>query len=128
MTARAALETFWRDDALKKAVERKAELAKSRFMQMIEKYPDLGLSHRGLGLIQGLVFPDGELASSVSHHAFERGVIIETAGAGGEVVKLLPSLTIDDEALAQGMDIVEESLDAVWNESKRGERAPSVHA
>jgi diaminobutyrate-2-oxoglutarate transaminase len=113
ITATAALETYWSDDALMKEVVEKSTYAHSRFASMIERHPTLHLEHRGVGLIQGLVFQDGEMASQVSHEAFQRGVVIETAGPRGEVLKLLPPLVIEQRALAQAMDVLDESLAAV---------------
>ncbi|MGM0578071.1 MAG: hypothetical protein ACQEXJ_20270 [Myxococcota bacterium] len=49
----------------------------------------------------------------MSAACFERGLVIETAGADDQVIKLLPPLTIPREALDQGLDIVQESVRAV---------------
>ena len=35
--------------------------------------------------------------------AFERGLLVETAGPDGEMVKLMPPLTITDAELDQGV-------------------------
>jgi diaminobutyrate-2-oxoglutarate transaminase len=48
----------------------------------------------------------------VSSEAFERGVIIETAGAYSEVVKFLPPLTTDDETLLRGIEVVEAAIES----------------
>ena len=77
---------------------------------MAAKHGELGLEVRGLGLIQGLVGADPALASSLSRLAFERGLLIETAGPNDEVLKFLPPLSIDDTLLAEGLDIVEACL------------------
>ena len=53
------------------------------------------------------------LAEAVGAAAFERGLIIETSGTDGHVLKLLPPLTIEDELLDKGIDIIEESYHAV---------------
>ena len=49
---------------------------------------------------------DGELAGKVCTAAFERGLLAETAGPRGEVVKLLPPLTITDAELDQGLELL----------------------
>ena len=73
---------------------------------------------RGRGLILGLAFEDPAIAQLTSRHAFEAGMIIETAGADSQVVKLLPPLTIEVSELTRGLDIL---ADAVAR-AKRGER------
>ncbi|MCA9607326.1 MAG: diaminobutyrate--2-oxoglutarate transaminase [Myxococcales bacterium] len=113
VTAAAAIERFWSDDALTKDVERKAALAEARLTAMMAEHPEVIVEHRGLGLIQGVVFAEPRLASAVSREAFGRGVVMETAGPEDEVLKLLCPLTIPDEALASGLDVVAASLDAV---------------
>ena len=44
--------------------------------------------------------------------AQERGVILLSAGIRSNVIRLLPALTIPDEILAEGLDILQESLEA----------------
>lgn len=67
---------------------------------------------RGRGLIIGVSFEDAAFAGQVSAACFERGMIIETAGINDEVLKLLPSLTISEEELSKGLDIIEQSIKA----------------
>src|SRR3546814_3477230 len=57
------------------------------------------------------------LSSDVcSSDLFERGVVIETSGANDEVLKLLPALTIEDELLMRGLEVIERSLAEVLSE------------
>jgi len=111
VTATAAIERYWKDDALTEAVgDREREVAE-RLDALADRY---GAERRGRGLIQGLAFTDPGVAPEVSRLCFERGLIIETAGPRGEVVKLLPPLTITAEELATGLDVLGRSVrDAV---------------
>lgn len=109
VTATAALENYWADTSLTEDVRRRARIVRESLQQNAENY---GGTVRGRGLIQGLEFKDKDMASEVSRAAFERGLIIETAGPQDEVLKLLPPLTIPDEALRQGLDIITECIDA----------------
>lgn len=47
--------------------------------------------------------------------AFERGLLMETSGPNGEVMKLLPPLTLTDDELTQGLSIIDESIATVLN-------------
>ena len=49
----------------------------------------------------------------MSEAAFERGLILETAGAKGQVIKFLAALNIPMDDLNRGLDILEESVRAV---------------
>ncbi len=111
VTATAALELFWTNDRLEKEVFRKEKLVKSQLEQMIKRHK-VSAAIRGRGLIWGVEFEDPELADKVSKLCFERGLVIETAGVNGQVLKLLPSLTISDSELLKGIFIIENSLQA----------------
>ena len=113
VTATAALD-FWQDDSFEKDVRRKEKIVRKHLQEMVD---ELGVtaSVRGRGLIWGVEFEDREIASKISAACFERSLIIETAGIDDQVLKLLPSLTIEDEELQKGLDIISESSAAVMN-------------
>lgn len=121
VTAAQALETYWSDTGLSDAVKHKERLVRDWLENLVHSYPNAGLSVRGRGLIQGLVTPGGaDLASQIAHKAFEHGLVIETSGAQDEVLKLLPSLTIEEELLTRGLEILERSVaEVVGNKGAR---------
>lgn len=59
--------------------------------------------------MQGIACYEGEMASVITKKCFERGLVIETAGPNGEVVKCLCPLIITEEQLNQGLDWLEEA-------------------
>lgn len=111
VTAAAALE-FWRDDTLPRETQRKAGIVRERLEKIAAKHADAITGVRGRGLIQGLTFSNAGTGDRVSAAAFERGLVIETAGAENEVLKLLPPLTVGDDELAEGLAIIERSVAA----------------
>lgn len=110
VTATAALETYWRSDALCLTVAGLAEQVQRSLAGLVARHPQLLSGQRGLGLLQGLVFRDGEMARRVSARCFSAGLIIETCGRNGEVVKILCPLTIASTDLQQGLDILSAAL------------------
>ncbi len=107
ISATAALNTYWRDSGLSTEVRRKGDLLRQRLQAVIAAHPNSQLELRGRGLMQGLVAPDDPgFAGRVSREAFSGGLLIETSGANGEVLKFLPPLVIDDETLLTGVEIV----------------------
>ena len=68
---------------------------------------------RGRGLIQGIECLDPEMAGRIAAEAFDRGLLIETAGFNSQVVKILPPLVIATELLEAGLHILEASVEAV---------------
>lgn len=114
VTAAAALE-HWRGDGLTATVEARGEQARVGVQAMVERVNaafEGGFAWRGRGLIQGLVTPSGETARRISQGAFERGLIIETCGPRGEVVKLLPPLIVSGDEMDEGLGILAASLQA----------------
>jgi diaminobutyrate-2-oxoglutarate transaminase len=110
VTAAAALDRYWADDALTEKVRRDGRHVRRALEDMAEGSAG---SVRGRGLIQGIAFPDPATAGQVSQAAFARGVIVETAGPNGEVLKLLPPLTIARDDLERGLEAVAAAVEAV---------------
>ncbi len=126
VTATAAL-SFWQTDQFEQSVRAKGKLVEKRLTQMID-IPGLAAKNRGIGLIQGIEFADASLAGRVSAACFERGVIIETAGIDDQVLKLLPSLTIREDELTHGLDVIEESLRHVIGAQSKTKQKTQVAA
>ena len=68
----------------------------------------------GEGLITAILFqdpntlkPDGYLTSKIVHKCYEKGLLV--VHTGRESIKLGPPLTITDEALLEGIDVIVES-------------------
>lgn len=117
VTATAALG-YWRDTGLQEAVEHKYALVQTHLERMLHQHGVEG-SVRGRGLIHGVEFADTSLASRISQACFERGLVIETAGIEDQVLKLLPSLTIREDELAHGLDIIDQGLRAALSQGLR---------
>jgi diaminobutyrate-2-oxoglutarate transaminase len=115
VTASAALDEYWEDDRLTADVKRKGRLMRSALNDMAEEAPGR-LTVRGRGMMHGLDCGSGQLASRISTKAFEQGLLIETSGAEGHVMKCLSPLTIPDEQLLEGLHILEGSVKATLDE------------
>jgi diaminobutyrate-2-oxoglutarate transaminase len=71
------------------------------------------MAARGRGLAHGLAFEYGELARKAASVAFERGLLVETAGPNDEVIKLLPPLTITETEIDQGLTLLADAVRTV---------------
>ena len=69
---------------------------------------------RGLGSMLAFEFEERtpDRASALVSAAFERGLVLLSCGLYGNVIRLLPPLTISSEDLDEGLAILEESLGA----------------
>jgi diaminobutyrate-2-oxoglutarate transaminase len=111
VTATAALERFWTDDVLSKEVAVKAQQVGDGLVDIVDGRSDAQV--RGRGLLVGIAFDDADASGKVAAGAFERGLLVETSGPEGEVVKLMPALTTDPDDLRQGLEILDDAVTAV---------------
>ena len=111
VTAAAALEHFWSDDALARSVRARGEQLREGLQRLSEKFGVARVRVKGRGLMQGIECADGETAERISRAAFARGLIIETSGNRGQVLKCLCPLTITEEELREGLAMLAASLE-----------------
>ena len=89
----------------------------ARYQEMKEKYECIG-DVRGLGSMIGLEFvkskatkePDAALVKALVQKCAGKGLLIESAGIYGNVIRFLAPLVITDAQLEAGLDIMEESI------------------
>jgi len=118
VAATKALE-YWDTPDFAEGIVHKGKLFESGLQDIVAKHADAIGELRGVGMVWGIDFSNDSFASSVSEEAFKRGLIIETAGANGHVLKFLPALTIDEALIEEGLTIVDASVEAVLKKSKR---------
>jgi 4-aminobutyrate aminotransferase/(S)-3-amino-2-methylpropionate transaminase len=96
------------------------EKTRRRFRAMAEKHPIIG-DVRGIGAMNALELvkdratrePAKDEAGAVSKHCYERGLLTITAGTYGNVLRTLMPLTISDEELDEGLDILEGAVSTI---------------
>lgn len=118
VTATAAIENYWKDDSFSLEVQKKSELVTRKLKQISEQEGMTELRLKGRGLMQGLECRNGDIASAISAEAFKRGLIIETAGNYSQVVKCFCPLTISEDDLLKGLNILEQSIAQVFKSNK----------
>lgn len=102
--------SYWDNDDLSEAVKYKGEIMETELHAIAEKYPELNARVRGVGMIWGLEIPRNGFASELSKEAFANGMVIELAGAEDQVLKFLPSLTIEEAILRKGLAIIDQAI------------------
>ena len=104
----AALE-YWKRENVRAEVERKGEFVQKFLDERIQQiHPHIKI--RGMGLIWGIDLTDAGDPNAVVAECFERGLVIESAGRKGRVVKLLPALNIPMELLEEGCVILGDAI------------------
>jgi len=115
VTAKAAVDEFWSEPAFEQALQQKIGYLHVRLEALTERTREFvpEAQFLGRGFMCGISVGREEIASKISQAAFSAGLIVETCGVHGQVVKLLPALTIELDILAQGLDILETAFDQV---------------
>lgn len=119
--ARTVLHVIERDGLVARA-KTLGKVMADRFSDMRVRYETIG-DVRGRGLLQGIELvtskatkqPAPVLGAAVTANCLARGLhmnIVQLPGAGASIFRIAPPLTISDEDLARGLDILEESIEA----------------
>lgn len=115
--ALATIEVFETEGLVERA-RQVEKILKGRLTAMQQADPRIG-DVRGLGAMVAAEFvdpatgmPDAAVTSRVAKAAIAEGVIVLTCGTDGNVIRFLPPLTISDELLGEGLDVVAAALAA----------------
>ncbi|KUM41086.1 diaminobutyrate--2-oxoglutarate transaminase [Arthrobacter sp. EPSL27] len=111
VTGTAALEHYWQDRSFESQVAGLASQLHDGLAQIAARTE--GARVRGRGLLTGIYYPDHEMAGRIAAESFERGLLVETSGPDGEVVKTMPPLTIEAGELQRGLDILADAAESV---------------
>jgi 4-aminobutyrate aminotransferase-like enzyme len=114
--AMAVLDEIAHDDFRQRSEELGNRL-RARLDEIATRVENVG-EVRGLGPMLALELvtdreskePAAELAKKTTAGARERGLILLSCGTYGNVIRILVPLVIDDDDLARGLEILEESL------------------
>lgn len=103
-TSTKMLQTYWSDSLFEQDTKYKGIFVRDALQTIADTYESLNFTVNGNGLLCGLHVKNTELADNITRAAFARQLIVETCGAGDQVVKLLPPLTTTDEELHIGLE------------------------
>ncbi len=104
---------YWKDDRFSKEIFRKGKILHKRLNKISARNPQLKAEVRGRGFVFGMSLPTGEIVKEILTECFHNNLVLESAGARNNVIKFLAPLTITDEVLEEGLDILERSIDNV---------------
>ena len=116
VAAAAALER-WVDPDFLQRLESSCVLLQT-FGREVERL-ESGIEARGRGMTLGIDLGSGERARAVQRRCFEDGLIVELSGRDDEVVKVMPPLTIEDDLLEHGLDVLRAAVAATAEEHRR---------
>jgi 4-aminobutyrate aminotransferase len=111
--AAAAVLDIVSDPEFLASAQRLGETLRARLEEIAARRPEIG-EVRGLGpmLAFELVEQTAERAKAVVSEAFDRGLVLLSCGLYGNVIRLLPPLTISQDEVDEGLVLLEEALGA----------------
>ncbi len=104
--------------------ERKGKILHHHLNQLKDKYSNYISFILGKGLLAGIIStnpetrkPDGFFASRVCEKCMQKGLLV--VHTGREAIKIGPPLTISDEALIEGIEVLDKSFQEVMEEGRK---------
>jgi diaminobutyrate-2-oxoglutarate transaminase len=116
VTAAAAIETYWQDDAFTRSVGQTSELLAALAHDLAKRFEGVP---KGKGMFMGLELESFQIASETRRRCFESGLIIELCGPRDTILKFMPSLTITENELRQAHKILIGTLAASYSDRER---------
>lgn len=110
VAAEAAIRAFWQDDQFQRHISRLSEIFAAELQQQINKLPDGSACLKGRGMFIGIEFSDESVAGKLSRSMYQNGVIVETCGHKGQVLKLLPPLTMTEAEAREVLAALSEAI------------------
>lgn len=110
--AGAVAARLWSDQAFTSSLQRSAEIIGEWTRRAASGY---GAIPKGRGLFSGIAFKEHWMARSVAAKAFRSKLLIETSGPHGEVLKIMPPLTIEPEILSEGLRRLSDAIEVSLN-------------
>lgn len=118
--ALASIETYREDDLQQRALQIGAIV--TDFFTELQQTDDRIGDIRGRGAMQaielvepGSTSPNAALTSAIVKHCADNGVLVLSCGTYGNVLRLLPPLSIGDDLLREGLNVVADALAANKN-------------
>lgn len=124
VAAAAAVETLdvIRDEELVANAAARGDQLQEGLRALQERFPVIG-DVRGIGLMQAIEFttadgePDAETAQTVQRAAADQRLLLLTCGPYGNVIRIVPALTVSEDEVVTGLDALERTLSAVLGAS-----------
>jgi len=112
---------------------RLGEILDAGLQKIRESHPDVIGHHTVRGLVAGLQItkpgkkePNHDLAHAIVERCFHKGLLFFCpVGAWGQTVKIAPPLTITEEALREGLEVLATAIDEVTSERQSVPNLPS---
>jgi diaminobutyrate-2-oxoglutarate transaminase len=110
VAAAEVLHRYWNGRAFEEQLHEKEAIIRQALEVIARKYSADVVGIRGLGLMQGVEFRSEDDTAAIIRLCFEQQLVVECCGPRGEVLKIMPALTIEPDVLRKGLGIIEKAV------------------
>jgi acetylornithine/N-succinyldiaminopimelate aminotransferase len=101
------------DQNIGENVDVMGSIALEKMKLWAERLPQVVRSVRGKGLLMAMEIVDADTASAIHQQCLDRGLMLNVTQ--GNIIRLFPALTITEDEMNAGLEIIEQALIAAGN-------------
>lgn len=106
VSATAMIKKYWsKYGEIEKDVRKKSEMIKSFLEELVLRGPQI-VKFKGRGMVYGIECTDSRVAARIQKEAFNQKLIVERCGKDDQVIKIMPSILINERDLLHGLTIL----------------------
>ena len=106
VSATAIIEEYWsKYREMEASIQKKTEKIKYVLNEFAPENSHI-IEVRGRGMVYGIEFINSKTAAIIQKEAFKQKLIIERCGKDDQVIKIMPSILINDRDLLGGLSII----------------------
>lgn len=106
VSATAIIEEYWsKYREMEASIRKKTEKIKYVLNEFTPENPHI-IEVRGRGMVYGIEFINSKTAAIIQKEAFKQKLIIERCGKDDQVIKIMPSILINDRDLLGGLSTI----------------------
>jgi diaminobutyrate-2-oxoglutarate transaminase len=110
VASKALLANYWSDVAFTESLSEKCKTLDGLLGKVSAKHGGFVINVKGRGFIRGVLMESAAAAEEVQQEALKLGLLVETCGPNGEVIKLLPPLNSSNEILRAANELLDEAI------------------
>jgi diaminobutyrate-2-oxoglutarate transaminase len=106
----AAALGLWESESFTKSLQGTVDWLDQQLLSLLDRLDSSDFVLKGRGMLRGIEVNDRRLARTIKEQAFLSGLIFETCGPNDSVLKLMPPINIDQDALREGFGMFADIL------------------
>lgn len=111
VSAIAVIKKYWsKYGEIEKDIQKKSKIIES-LLEELALYSSRIVEFRGRGMVYGIECVSQQMAAMIQKEAFNQKLIVERCGKDDQVLKIMPSILIDEKDLLHGFTILKNIIE-----------------